>query len=213
MLDDDLPTKEDEARFFAALGRAITAWADLEDVLFAITHTILDCTKERAAIVFYRTPTIASRLTLTDDLVGSFFPKHEPGEQPDRRIKRWNEIQSEISEYLPFRNRLAHHPVGPVIGIREAAGSEPEIEIMQATYICHSESLRRRKHPEPAGITEIRAHRQIVSRLVNDLRNFHRQEFRTPPQAPGETNAQPIPPQDHPSDQEEPSPQPGPSGA
>ena len=117
MLDADFPTAEDEREFYAAVGKAITSWADLEAILFQMTHAILGCTKERAAIVFYRTPTIDSRLTLTNDLVNSFFPKHGPGEHPDPRIKRWREIQAEIREHLPDRNRLAHHPVGPTVNI------------------------------------------------------------------------------------------------
>jgi hypothetical protein len=63
MVDDDMPTEDDKRSFFYALGRAITAWADLEEILFAMVHDILDCSKERTAIVFYRTPTIDARLS------------------------------------------------------------------------------------------------------------------------------------------------------
>src|SRR5690348_18282793 len=91
MLDDDFVTDQDENQFYAAVGRAITTWAQVEDVLFAITFSILGCSRERAAIVFYRTPTIDSRLTLTNDLIDSFFPKHEGGDKPDARVKRWRE--------------------------------------------------------------------------------------------------------------------------
>lgn len=178
MIEEGLPTEEDERKFYAALGKAITSWADLEEVLFAITLSILGCTRERAAIVFYRTPTIDSRVTLTSDLIHSFFPRHEPGEQPDLRVKRWKEIQGEIKDNLSVRNRLAHHPVGPVVDLYESEdGKEHEVEIGQASYISESERLRKREQPTPLGINEIRVHTRIVSRLINDLRNFRRQEF------------------------------------
>jgi hypothetical protein len=179
MLDDDLPTEE-ETRFYAALGRAITAWADIEEVLFAITLFILGCTRERAAIVFYRTPSVDARISLTNDLVCSFFPKHEPGEQPDPGTKRWREIQAELRDNLPTRNRLAHHSVGPIVDLRE---QEPEI--IHASHLSHGERLRKGE-ADPLEINDIRAHRQVVSRIVNDLRNFYRQECRKPPPARGE---------------------------
>src|ERR1700690_2260787 len=109
MIEEGMPTREDEVRFYAALGTALTNWADLEDILFRIVHAILECTRERAAIVFFRTPTLESRLTLTSDLIDSFFPRHAPGEQPDHRIKKWKEIAAEIRGQLPTRNNLAHH--------------------------------------------------------------------------------------------------------
>lgn len=183
MNEEDLPSQEEERKFYAALGRAVTGWADLEAVLFEITHSVLGCTKEQAAIIFYRTPTMDSRLTLTNDLVHAYFPKHEPGEQPDGRIKRWKEIQAEIRDHLPVRNRLAHHPVGPVVDIYETAdGKENRIEIRPASYISLSEHLRKRDQgPAILGIEEVRAHTFTVSRLTNEIRNFYRLEFRRPP--------------------------------
>jgi hypothetical protein len=180
------PTEEDEQAFFAALGKAITRWADLEAVLFEITATILDCTRERAAIVFYRTPTIDSRLTLTSDLVHSFFPRHEPGEQPDPRIKRWKDLQAEIKENLPIRNHLAHHPVGPVVDIYETPdGKGPKFEVKPASYRSASEHLRKRERsPDILGINEVEAHTAIVSRIVTDLRNFRRQKVPSQPSEP-----------------------------
>jgi hypothetical protein len=189
MADDDLPmpTEEDENKLYTAIGRAITGWAALEEVLFAITHSVLDCTEERASIVFYRTPTIDSRLTLTSDLVHSFFPRHESGEHPDPRVKRWKEIQAEIKDCMPVRNRLAHHPVGPVVEVYESADGEHKIGVRHASYISQAEYLRRREAPSPPTLTaeEIDIHAQLVSHLVHDLRNFHRQKFRKPPPVPG----------------------------
>jgi hypothetical protein len=59
MSGDEFPADVGEQRFYASVGMAITAWADIEDVLFAITFSILGSTRERTAIVFYRTPKAA----------------------------------------------------------------------------------------------------------------------------------------------------------
>src|SRR5690242_4036852 len=164
MLDDDFVTDQDENQFYAAVGRAITTWAQVEDVLFAITFSILGCSRERAAIVFYRTPTIDSRLTLTNDLIDSFFPKHEGGDKPDARVKRWREIQTLLREHLPIRNRLAHHPVGPVVDLRD----DNNFQIIYASHISSGERLRKGE-VEPLELAEIRAHRQTVLMILNEL--------------------------------------------
>ena len=199
MSDDDFPTPEEEEKFYAAVGRAITGWADLEEVLFRMTLSILGCTKERASIIFFsRTTTLSGRLTLTNDLVNSFFPRHEPGQQPDLRIRRWRELQKEIAEHVPVRNALAHHPVGPVVELYESPdGRAREIEIRHASYKSHDAHLAKpESSPEILGINEIRAHTQLVSRLVNDLRNFDRQEVSRPNAAPGEQGVPRTLPQD-----------------
>lgn len=183
MVDDDFPTPEKESEFYEALGRAVTSWANLEEELFDIAFSILGTTMERAAIVFYRTPNLDSRLTLTDDLVHSFFPKHEPGEHPDPTLKLWREFQTEIRNNLGTRNRLAHHPTGPVVDVYESEdGAEHKIEIRQASYQSTGERLRKREriHLDPLGIEEIRGHAQIISRLTDQLRNFRKLYFPRP---------------------------------
>lgn len=187
MTDHAMPTEEDEDRFYAALGRAITRWAELEEILFEITFAILGCTRERTAIVFYRTPTLDSRLTLTSDLVHSYFPRHRPGEQPDPRVTRWKEIQAAIRMNTPVRNRLAHHPVGPIMDVYLSAdGDEHKIVVKAGSYISEGERLRKREELVPLGLTEIEEHTKTVLKLINELRNFRRQEFPKPPLAPVE---------------------------
>jgi len=81
MEDPRLPTRKEQDKFYVALGRAITNWSSLESQLFEITHLILGCARGLASVVFYRTPTIDSRLTLTTDLVEFILPNYGPGVQ------------------------------------------------------------------------------------------------------------------------------------
>jgi hypothetical protein len=179
MIEEGMPTEEDETRFYAALGRAITNWAELEDVLFRMVHVILGCTQERAAIVFFRTPTLESRLTLTSDLVDSFFSKHAPGEQPDPRIKSWKAISKQIRDQVPTRNHLAHHPVEPIL---EFAADESEIVIKHGSRTSSSELLRKRQdEPDIHTLEDILKHRRTVQRIANALRNFQRMHVREQP--------------------------------
>ena len=185
MSDESFASEKDEAEFYAALGRAITGWANLEDILFDITFSILQTTKERAAIVFYRTPTFETRLTLTNDLIHSFLPKHKPGDQPDPGVKQWREIQTEIREHTPIRNRLAHHPVGPVIDLYESTdGQKYKVDVVFAINISEGEHLRKGEWLPPLGVGEINSHIKIVSRLANALGNFRRREMPKQPVEP-----------------------------
>lgn len=173
MSEEGLPTEEDKQRFYAALGEAIAEWANLEDILFRVSHGILGCSKERAAIVFYRTPTLDSRLALTHDLIVSHLPRHQAGEQPDFRLKLWNEIRSRIRAQLPTRNHLAHHPVELIMEIVPGDGAQSAILIKHGTRTSPSELSRKRQdEPDLHTINDVASHRRSVLRLLNDLRNF-----------------------------------------
>jgi hypothetical protein len=184
MIEEGTPIYADEERFFAAVGKAITRWADLEDVLFKITHGILGCSRERAAIVFYRTPTIDARLTLTADLIASFLPRHAPGDQPDSIMKQWKELEKDVRDRLQTRNRLAHHPAGAVVLISPT----DDWSIVTGSYPSEGERLRKRQEePQPLVIEEVRTHIQVVGRLISCLDNFQRLHL---PKSPSGLGAQ-----------------------
>lgn len=65
------PTEE----FLMWIGTCITAWAKVEEQLFGICEHCLGARTDRAAIVYYRTPTIDSRVLLVDELVRTVLPK------------------------------------------------------------------------------------------------------------------------------------------
>jgi hypothetical protein len=140
----------------------------------------------RAAIVFYRTPTIDSRVTLTSDLVESLWPRRKSGEHPSDLEKDWKGLQSDIKDHLPTRNRLAHDPASLVFDFYEAANApEYKIEVRQASYMSETQRLRKPYQPLNAiGIEEIEAHMKIVSSLINRLRNFRDAAFPKPPATP-----------------------------
>jgi hypothetical protein len=104
--------KGTETSFLMHPGYCISTWAEVEQKLFEICWKALQSPREQAAIVYYRTPTLDARLTLTDELLRHVLPKRErPNgghDHPD--VMAWDALDKEITELLPTRNRLAHHP-------------------------------------------------------------------------------------------------------
>ena len=108
---DKPTTQEAAAEFYMMIGYCVAEWAKVQDELFRICHAALRCPKEQAAIVFYRTPQLDARLTLTDELVRLILPKHTAGAHPHADLKFWNDILKQTRELSSSRNRIAHHPV------------------------------------------------------------------------------------------------------
>ena len=134
--------------FYAVVGRCIAAWSDVEKRVFEICSHLMRCDLDVVAIVYYRTPSLDARLTLTDEFVklrlqGSFGPR------PDPAVKAWNELRSRITSLLSVRNRLAHHPVSTSKIIVENSLSDRG-QVRQELFILHNsmseqETLRGRK--------------------------------------------------------------------
>jgi hypothetical protein len=63
-----LPTKEYD-EFYKWVGICIKVWAAVEDRMFELCGLVLKADPRHVSIIYYRTPTIDARLTLTSDLV------------------------------------------------------------------------------------------------------------------------------------------------
>jgi hypothetical protein len=111
--DTDTPHFQE---FFQRVGQCITQWSEIENELFRLCHLSLRCTLRRAAIVYYRTPSIEGRIALTDELINSLLPQRDKkdGGHDHQSVKEWNNIISEIRSLLPKRNMIAHSPIQPV---------------------------------------------------------------------------------------------------
>src|SRR5580692_7435435 len=94
----DLQLKE----FYQLVGQNIKAWATTEGLLFDICEKLLKTDRTLVSVVFFRSPTISSRLDLTNELLTVRFPKDHPV------IVQWKPIKKAMSDLLPVRNSLAH---------------------------------------------------------------------------------------------------------
>jgi hypothetical protein len=123
MVDTPQKTTQEVAdEFHMMIGYCIAEWARVEDELFRVCHAVLRCPKEQAAIVYYRSPQLRTRLELTDELVRAVLPKHKSGNQPHDDLKFWtDDVLKKINDLLPIRNRIGssfgrNSPRGPLHG-------------------------------------------------------------------------------------------------
>lgn len=174
------PHPQEEAdQFFISLGRAITDWAHIEQELFSAVHAILNCSGRHAAIIFYRTPTIDSRISLTDDLVRSVFPITLSGKHDHPGLSVWKKLQVDIKAELHIRNGLAHNPVAPIADTSEGEDGKLIVKeiLWAASYISATAQLRRDDPVVPIGKNKIDAHIKLISQFINRLRNFRKHEL------------------------------------
>jgi len=146
--------------------------------LFEVLWRCLQCPQDRAAIVYYKTPSIDPRLTLTDELVRAALPKAENGAQPHPDLKTWSAIYNEIKAQLATRRRIAHQPVRLGKETFSLAPDEHfgENEIELTYYEIHfseNEALRG-KASEPLHINDLVDHDQAVTRLALLLQRFEK---------------------------------------
>jgi len=157
------------------IGRAITEWASVQDQLFAIVRLILRCSERHASIVFFRTPSIESRISLTDDLLKTVFPQtsDKPGSKPHPGYTVWTQIQKELRKETPLRNSLAHHPVELVVDAYEhkVTGEIMFVGTRPATMLSLAEAKRKGSR-YPLTIEDIRAHYARVATFAPRLLDF-----------------------------------------
>jgi hypothetical protein len=161
---------------FLWIGKCITAWARVEEHLFEICVTALGTTKQKTAIIYYRTPTLDARLKLTDELIRTTLPKRErkDGGHDHPDLTNWDNIRKEIGDTLPIRNRLAHHPVANRT-IDGATGAVAELFSWHEIYESDSEQLRgHREKPKPLLAPDLGNHRLAIEQLITKLELFRK---------------------------------------
>jgi hypothetical protein len=132
--------------------------------------------KTRAAIIYYRTPTIDARLQLADELVRTVLPKRgkNDGGHDHQDVKIWNELRKEINSLLPIRNRIAHHPVtGATYPEFSAVADLFDQRTWYQSQVSESEKLRgRHEDAKPIGGVELSMHRGEVETIITKLELF-----------------------------------------
>jgi hypothetical protein len=171
-MDDHKPQTVQEIgdEFMRFLGMCITEWAQIEEELFEICHAILRTRKEHTAIIYYRTPTLDSRLELAEELVTTMFPKPESGAHPSPERRIWKDIYDEVKNLLPKRNQLAHSPVGPTI---TDINGDWLTDVKYESYPHPHEKMRgKAKEKQPMELSDLKDHISSASLLWAHLRTF-----------------------------------------
>jgi hypothetical protein len=171
-------TKKTDA-FLQAIGRAITDWAHIDEELFHICQCVLRADSKHVAIIYYRTPNLDARITLTDDLVKTILPaRTRPnGGKDDPITTLWKELHADLKSALHIRNHLAHCPAAPMAEPKispPGSGAFFIVDTYYASYTSSTEKLRGKaaKTPDTLKIEDVRDHIKSVSSYINRLRNF-----------------------------------------
>lgn len=158
------------------IGICITTWAKIEEHLFRICERCLGARTDRAAIVYYRTPNIDSRVQLVDELVRTMLPKREKksGSHDHQDLKEWDDLRKNIVELLRIRSRIAHHPVVA----RGDFGVPGGVGLLQAKtwHISDAERLRvRSSDVPPLKQDDLVNHSRDVHAIATRLTKFLRE--------------------------------------
>jgi hypothetical protein len=162
--------------FMAMVGYCITDWAAVEEQLFGVFYDILEISMERAAIIYLRTPTLESRLSLLDEILHTAYPgERKNGGHQHKDLDVWDGILKEIRDLLPVRNRLAHSPIGA--GIYGTIDDETdtitqirEIRVESSSHV--HERARKPEEKEPLSIQDLTTYRPKISGVHKRLFEF-----------------------------------------
>jgi hypothetical protein len=182
-------TMHEGPQFYMYVGYCITAWANVEEELFDICADVLGCKLERAAIVYYRLPSLSVRLGLVDELVTSGLPersrKNGGHDHPD--LRTWIALKDEITELTRTRSRIAHHPVNhdvtfmhretgePITKERPVPIEEVYVERSYSISISRYERLRGKEKDrplKPLTADDLSVHCMALQRLAAKIKIF-----------------------------------------
>ncbi len=169
------------------IGYCIAAWADVDDILFQIFS---DCIgpRDQSAIIYFKTPGLEARFSLTDEIVKSVLPEPErkSGGHDHPSVIAWKKAIDGYQDLLSTRRRIAHHPVAVKIEYPQGAllnryppgkmpigGAVPAIRSAYEIYMSENEKLRGRSADLPAlRIKDLEDHQAAVGALANRLLGF-----------------------------------------
>lgn len=97
---------EFEKIFMEAVGRSLSFWAKVEELLVVITGILLGTQSTKAGIIMYSIVNFNVRLNIINEL---FSIDHDY-----RRLEpKWNKINEKLRSLRDTRDRLAHHTIYP----------------------------------------------------------------------------------------------------
>jgi hypothetical protein len=166
-------------RFFFHLGYAINLWSYIDREMFEIFYSILEIrSKEHAATLFYKSPSINNHFSMTASLIKS------KSSLSSEAAALWDIIVRGFNKSIRVRNRLAHDPVTQIVHAVGTVGSRPlsqEIvsQIPPPSYqlqIERNKMLKASKPEDTSPITleTITKHITVVSKLEDDLRRLRK---------------------------------------
>jgi hypothetical protein len=174
--DNPSPSKQYD-EFYKWVGICIKVWATVEDRMFDLCKLILKADPKHVSIIYYRTPTIDAKLTLTTDLIETVLPQRErkSGGKDHPDVVKWNRLVKETKNLLKVRNQLAHASVGIVLGSRINVQDNTLIsqDSWLQVFTGKNEQLRGKEKPTIKD-SDLPEHYTAVRNLANRFGEFQK---------------------------------------
>jgi hypothetical protein len=155
-----------QKEFYQLIGECIKAWATVEGQLYDICAKLLKSDAALVSVVFYRTSTLRGRIELIDELLTVRFPKTEV--KNDAVTTAWKSVKQQMTNIIPIRNSLAHHPVKMIISPGDpGTGLTHKFE----SSTSDKENLRG-KPPRRVAEEELKPHLDQVNAITASLEQF-----------------------------------------
>jgi hypothetical protein len=169
------PPKMPKREFYQWVGQCITEWANVERQLFRLCNFALGAGPELAAIIYYRTPTLDSRLDLVEELIQTKLPRKikADGGHDHQLVTEWKTIIKDVKALLQTRNFIAHQPH------KETEHwvyiDDEFIEVTSWVEIYRTFHERIRKKPKKKSIIaySLPSHHAQLLKAISDLSKFH----------------------------------------
>lgn len=184
MTDKPQTMQELGEEFMMYVGMCITEWSRVEEEVFNICRDILKVGQEYMAIIYYRTPTLASRLELADELVATIIPKKpESGKHTDIDALAWKRVFDAVKDAFSIRNQLAHSPVSPVMTLEDGTWlkdvAKSNVRYRFESYPHPQEKARARTNKTALVLTDLQNHLALVASLHHELGMFRLRSLAT----------------------------------
>lgn len=148
-------TEESETILFTEVGKALSCWAALEEMLVSLAHLLLTTSIQKAGVVMYSIINFGAWLGIITELF--------PHEELYTHLKpKWDKLTGRLRALKDIRDRLAHH---------SAFKADVPAAIFNATSIAPSpydvraKSLKHR----PLTVHEVREFYEGVREIMKDL--------------------------------------------
>lgn len=181
-------TSEDYQNFYAAIGKGITLWAEIESKLSLIYSYLVFDTSQTAQDSFYSVGTFKAKLKLVDVATRGGFMRMQNISMSTPRIKTWNNLKNRLTKHSDDRNKLAHYRVtlfANPIDLAQSQGAN-HIDVSKLNYelrLCrpHIPSIKptqegaeefSKQLNDSLSLVQINAHINNVSNILTELNSF-----------------------------------------
>jgi hypothetical protein len=167
------PPKMPKREFYQWVGQCITEWANVEHQLFRLCNFALGAGPECAAIIYYRTPTLARRLELVEELIQTKLPRRRKadGGHDHLLVTEWTTIIKNVKALLQTRNFIAHQPHKPEHWIWIDEDSVEATSWVEIYRNFHERMTKKSKKSIMA--YSLPSHHAQLLKVIADLSKFH----------------------------------------